>query len=483
MIEWLGNGETDKVIHTVETDIVILMVEIESVGKSSDEFDEETGSAGGLQPKQTDLSCVPALNELHSHKICVVPSVNSLYFLGLVTSFSSVVGQMSGPFSTDSGIILPYCLFIIGNPTFSSHTDLTSPKVINPLSGNTASFPDHLLEEFADELALITFSSGNDDLPFDIESDLREIEYLLNHDPTKEMDSILEDLVDKGTSRTYTPAASGSNSGKQIAVICYNCKGEGHISKQCTKPKRKPDDSWFKDKVLLVQAQANGQILHKEEFAFLADPRILEDALAEVHNPDNVNNHMINHAVQVIPSSEQSNVVNHLETKITSDSNIIPYYHYVQESQKAPAQNSNLSSQQDALILSVIEQLKTQVVNYTKINLDNKSVNDTLTAEVKRYKEQVKVLKEGQIVEVKSRDSFLDSHEQNAKIDRLKQTLSKQLQEKESLMKTITVLKNDFKKKESQNIDREIALEKKNKYLDNIVYKRNQSGHVRPPPD
>ncbi|GJW13332.1 reverse transcriptase domain-containing protein [Tanacetum coccineum] len=38
----------------------------------------------------------------------------------------------------------------------------------------------------------------NDDLPFDIESDLREIEYFLNHDPTKEMDSILEDSVDEG---------------------------------------------------------------------------------------------------------------------------------------------------------------------------------------------------------------------------------------------------------------------------------------------
>ncbi|GJV93875.1 reverse transcriptase domain-containing protein [Tanacetum coccineum] len=66
-----------------------------------------------------------------------------------------------------------------GNPTFSSHTDLTSP-------------------EFTDELALITFPPGNDDLPFDIESDLREIEYFLNHDPTKEMDSILEDSVDEG---------------------------------------------------------------------------------------------------------------------------------------------------------------------------------------------------------------------------------------------------------------------------------------------
>nr|GEU62886.1 hypothetical protein [Tanacetum cinerariifolium] len=33
-----------------------------------------------------------------------------------------------------------------------------------------------------------------------------------------------------GTSRTYTPGASGSNSGKQMTVICYNCKGEGHMS-------------------------------------------------------------------------------------------------------------------------------------------------------------------------------------------------------------------------------------------------------------
>ncbi|GKA86327.1 RNA-directed DNA polymerase, eukaryota [Tanacetum coccineum] len=78
---------------------------------------------------------------------------------------------------------------------------------------------------------------------------------------------------------TYILGASGSNSGKQRTVICYNCKGEGHMSKQCTKPKRKQDDSWFKDKVFLVQAQANGQILHEEELAFLADSGIAEVAL------------------------------------------------------------------------------------------------------------------------------------------------------------------------------------------------------------
>nr|GEX46212.1 NB-ARC domains-containing protein [Tanacetum cinerariifolium] len=65
----------------------------------------------------------------------------------------------------------------------------------------------------------------------------------------------------------------------------------------------------------------------------------------------------------------------------------------------ALAENSKTSVQQAALILFVIERLKTQAINYTKINLDNKTVNDTLTVELERYKEQVKVLKEGQNVE------------------------------------------------------------------------------------
>ncbi|GKB22625.1 reverse transcriptase domain-containing protein [Tanacetum coccineum] len=44
----------------------------------------------------------------------------------------------------------------------------------------------------------ITFH-WNDDLPFDSESDLLELEYLLNNDPIKDMDSILEDSVDENS--------------------------------------------------------------------------------------------------------------------------------------------------------------------------------------------------------------------------------------------------------------------------------------------
>nr|GFA78344.1 hypothetical protein [Tanacetum cinerariifolium] len=51
-----------------------------------------------------------------------------------------------------------------------------------------------------------------------------------------------------GTSRTYTSRASGNNSWKQMTVICYNCKGESHMSKHYTKPKRKRNESWFKNK-------------------------------------------------------------------------------------------------------------------------------------------------------------------------------------------------------------------------------------------
>ncbi|GJX57034.1 hypothetical protein Tco_0286931 [Tanacetum coccineum] len=205
-----------------------------------------------------------------------------------------------------------------------------------------------------------------------------------------------------GTTRTYTPGASGSNSKKQRTVISDN----------------------------LDAYDSDCDELNTAKVALMANlSHYGSDALAEVHNHDNMKNNMINQAVQTMPSSKQSNIMNHSETEITSDRNIIPYSH----------------------------------------------VSDTLTAELERYKEQVKVLKERQNVDLRSNDKVSDSSAQSVEIDRLKQTLSEHLKEKESLMQTVTLLKNDFKKEESRNIDREIALEKKIKQLDNIVFKRDQS--------
>nr|GEV27872.1 hypothetical protein [Tanacetum cinerariifolium] len=296
-----------------------------------------------------------------------------------------------------------------------------------------------------------------------------------------------------GTSRTYTSKANGNNSGKQRTVICYNYKGEGHMSKQCTKPKRKRDDSWFKDKVLLTVITHNAAYqaddldaydsdcyeINTAKVALMANLSHYDsDDLVEVQNHDNVNHNLIHQTMQAMSFSGQLNIVNQSKTEITNDSNIIPYSQYVSELQQEVVHNSNSPAQQDALILSVIEQLKNEVLNYTKINLDNKSINETLTAELERYKDKVRILKEGPNVDLKSKDNVSDSCAHSVEIDFLKQTLSEHLKEKESLMQTVTLLKNNFQKEESRNIDREIALEKQIKELNNIVFRRNQSAQT-----
>nr|GEV77542.1 hypothetical protein [Tanacetum cinerariifolium] len=114
-----------------------------------------------------------------------------------------------------------------GNPTFSLHQELTSPEITcdtydsegcnilskklpdidssndihpyfddNPLSGSTTYSSDSLLEEFTDELALITYPLDYDDnLQFDIESDLKEIEFLL-YQVESDADNVYDDPFD-----------------------------------------------------------------------------------------------------------------------------------------------------------------------------------------------------------------------------------------------------------------------------------------------
>nr|GEW92056.1 hypothetical protein [Tanacetum cinerariifolium] len=155
------------------------------------------------------------------------------------------------------------------------------------------------------------------------------------------------------------------------------------------------------------------------------------------------------------------------EIEITSDSNIISYSQYMNESQYTTLQNSSSPALQDDLILYVIEQLETQVFNCIKISQDNKNVNEILTAELERYKNQERILKEQNNV-----DKASVSYEQSVEIKKLKHTLSEHLKEKESLEQKVTLLTNDFQKKESQNIDRELALQFKPKLYDGSVIEK-----------
>nr|GEZ11453.1 hypothetical protein [Tanacetum cinerariifolium] len=295
-------------------------------------------------------------------------------------------------------------------------------------------------------------------------------------DAINHMMSFLTAVVTSRYPATNNQLRTSSNPRQQATinngrVTIHPIQGR-HNSMSCTKPKRKRDAEWFKDKVLLVQAQANGQVLQEEELEFLADSGTAESS-------SNQNVVTTNAAYQADDMDAYDSDCDELNSaKIALMENLSHYgsdnmAEYMNESQYNTVQNSHPPVLQDDLILSVIKQLKTQVVNCTKINQDNKQVNELLTAELERYKNQERVSKEQ-----KNDDMASTSYEPSLEIETLKHTLSEHLNEKESLVQKITLLKNDFQKEESRNIDRELALEKQVKELNNIMFKRNQSAQT-----
>nr|GEZ67605.1 hypothetical protein [Tanacetum cinerariifolium] len=145
--------------------------------------------------------------------------------------------------------------------------------------------------------------------------------------------------------------------------------------------------------ILLVQAQANGQVLQEEELEFLVDPGTAESS-------SNQNVITINAAYQADDLDAYDSDCNEINSvKIALMANLSHYDYdnlleYMNESQYNTVQNSTLPALQDDLILYVIEQLKTQVVNCTKINQVNKQVNELLTTKLERYRNQERVLNE-----------------------------------------------------------------------------------------
>ncbi|GJW49502.1 retrovirus-related pol polyprotein from transposon TNT 1-94 [Tanacetum coccineum] len=107
---------------------------------------------------------------------------------------------------------------------------------------------------------------------------------------------------------------------------------KGRVIYQVVYSHEKRDETWFMDKVLLVQTQQVVKVLTEEENRILGRSGPPDTSTS----PD-----------------ECSDALTETETEITSDSNIIPYSQRLSETQQETIQNSNSSAQQDALILSM----------------------------------------------------------------------------------------------------------------------------------
>nr|GEV34582.1 hypothetical protein [Tanacetum cinerariifolium] len=156
---------------------------------------------------------------------------------------------------------------------------------------------------------------------------------------------------------------------------CY----KGHMARQCTQPKRPRNAAWYKDKAMLAEAQEDGHVLNEKQFVFLVDRGILDsqavqtvipnnaafqtkdldtydsdcddvsnakavlmadisnygsDIISEVPYSKTYLNDMENQSVHEMQDFEQSPVVDFPDNEINSDSNIIPYSQYLQETQQ-----------------------------------------------------------------------------------------------------------------------------------------------------
>ncbi|GJY37819.1 retrovirus-related pol polyprotein from transposon TNT 1-94 [Tanacetum coccineum] len=90
-----------------------------------------------------------------------------------------------------------------------------------------------------------------------------------------------------------------ANPGQVRQVKCYNCNGVGHIERNCTLPKRPQNSEYFKDKMLLMQAQENGvqpvqDLALKVDNVFHAEERDVP-VLSEVQDHDHYQDAVCDH--------------------------------------------------------------------------------------------------------------------------------------------------------------------------------------------
>ncbi|GJW65195.1 retrovirus-related pol polyprotein from transposon TNT 1-94 [Tanacetum coccineum] len=214
--------------------------------------------------------------------------------------------------------------------------------------------------------------------------------------------------------------------GQAKQVKCNNCNGIGHIARNCTQPKRPQNSEYFKDKMLLMQAQENGVALDEEQLLFIAaddydafdsdvdeapttqtvfmanlssaDPVYDEagtsydsDILSEVHDHDHYQDAICEHHEEhKMHDDVQPNYVVDLHANYTSDSNMVPYDQYVKDI-VVPVIQSNVSSLPNDAYMMIFNDMHEPHAQSVSDITQNIIVDNSLTAKLATYKEQVEV--------------------------------------------------------------------------------------------
>ncbi|GKC42577.1 integrase, catalytic region, zinc finger, CCHC-type containing protein [Tanacetum coccineum] len=278
------------------------------------------------------------------------------------------------------------------------------------------------------------------------------------------------------------------NVGKK--VICYNCRGEGHVSRQCKEKKRVKDSQYFKDKMLLMEAKEKGTVLDVEAEAFIADVECIapynqplaitttnmfkvihEDAydsnvdegphaaaafmanlsstsgtngattsqVNEVHTDANQNFDNVNHLLTHEMHQEE-----HLDSdvELDIDDNTIPCHQYQldNEVQDVPTEVSSAPPGEISMI-TILDDLRTQLDGHLKVNQEQCLVNDSLRAELARCKLEMVSLERNKVKHDLDQ-TIVQRNKRNAELEEENVLLKSKLSQN---VESINSLKNEEK--------------------------------------
>ncbi|GKC45032.1 hypothetical protein Tco_1062754 [Tanacetum coccineum] len=148
----------------------------------------------------------------------------------------------------------------------------------------------------------------------------------------------------------------GNSTGQAKTVKCYNYQGMGHMARQYE------EELAFLADLGIADGSANQTFTHNAVFqtddldAYDSDcddiPFVAAVLMTNLSScePETVSEY-----------SEQSPNVVYPDVELTSDSNVIPYSQYLQEPQQASVPNTDTSTQQNSLILSMFKQISKQM--------------------------------------------------------------------------------------------------------------------------